>query len=110
MEGEEEVPSVGVSFSQDSENGTELDVACTGSRTSTLITSWKVPLSSRVVMNCLSCWDLSPSAGKETVFQFPDSEPFSVTQRYVTVAGSRPTVSVAVKVGASEFEGGQVPE
>lgn len=71
----------GVSVTQVSENGTELDVFSTGSRTSTLMVSSKVPLSSSVVTNRLSSCVLPPPAGNVSVFQPPFTEPFFDTQR-----------------------------
>ncbi len=78
----EETSSVGVSFSQVTVNGTELDFTSTGSRTSTPIAFSIVPLSSYVVTTTLVCLVFPSSAGNDSVLQpCSGASPVSVTQR-----------------------------
>ena len=108
---EAEASPDGVSVTHVTENGTELDVVRTGLRTSTLISFWKIPLALYVVRKIDFCLVLPPSDENDRVFQpGSDTSPVFNTQRYWTSTGTRPTVKVAVKVGAWAWDGGQEPE
>lgn len=99
-DGEGEAPPDGVSFSQVTENGTELDVAFTGLRTSTHSSFSNVPLTSPVVRNTRAFFDLpSPSANSSVRQPESTASPSFDTHRYDTVAGTRPTVNAAVNAG-----------
>jgi hypothetical protein len=112
-EGEAEAPSdgVGVVVTQVTENGAELEVVRTGLRTSTLIALSIVPLFEYAVTVTCTCRVLLPADENGSVFHpGSDTDPCASTHRYSTCVGTRPTVNVAVNVGACAYGGGQVPE
>ncbi len=108
---EAEASSDGCSVAHVTENGTELDVVRTGLRTSTLISFWKIPLALYVVKKIDFLFGPATVRRERRVFQpGSDTSPVFGAQRYWTSTGTRPTVKVAVKVGAWAWGGGQEPE
>ncbi|MFE7414777.1 hypothetical protein, partial [Streptomyces laurentii] len=92
------------------ENDTQSDSRATGSRTSTRIRSRVGVPGSYADWIRVTCSSAGPSAGKSSVRHAESwASPLSVRQRYVTVAGVRSTVSVAVNSGAPAAGGGQLP-
>lgn len=85
-------------------------MARTGARTSTLTWLWSVAPSVWPVSTWSTDLVFGPPDVKLSVFH-PGSldSPLSVTQRYWTSTGTRPTVKVALKAGACPPGGGQVP-